>query len=137
VVLFMFFLLLLLIHAYSSMRDGYTRMGQGFFCVYSITSKPSFEQAIKFREQILRVKDRDKVPMVLVGNKSDLEYERQVTKMEGQALSRDFACPFIEASAKGNSNVEESFFELVRQVRKTGDRGTDKYKKKNGKCVLI
>ena len=37
------------------------RTGQGFLCVYSITSKGSFEEVASFREQILRVKDADKV----------------------------------------------------------------------------
>ena len=56
----------------------YMRSGQGFLCVYSITNRGSFEEISSFREQILRVKDADKVPMVLVGNKSDLDSERQV-----------------------------------------------------------
>merc|ERR1712008_124026 len=42
---------------YSAMRDQYMRTGQGFLCVYSITSKGSFEEIASFREQILRVKD--------------------------------------------------------------------------------
>ena len=46
---------------YSAMRDQYMRTGQGFLCVYSITSKGSFEEIASFREQILRVKDADKV----------------------------------------------------------------------------
>lgn len=96
---------------YSAMRDQYMRTGQGFLCVYSITSRSSFDEITSFREQILRVKvslaaaaaagtarrgvgrcslcapppqDADKAPMVLVANKSDLENERQVTTGEGQ-----------------------------------------------------
>ena len=55
------------------MRDRYMRTGQGFLLVYSITSRQSFEELETFREQILRVKDADKVPMVVVGNKIDME----------------------------------------------------------------
>ena len=61
------------------MRDQYMRTGQGFILVYAITSRSSFDEIASFREQILRVKDKDKVPMIIVGNKSDLEAERQVT----------------------------------------------------------
>ena len=46
---------------YSAMRDQYMRTGQGFLCVYSITNKATFEEIANFREQILRVKDADKV----------------------------------------------------------------------------
>ena len=75
---------------YSAMRDQYMRTGQGFLMVFSITSRSSFDEITSFREQILRVKDADKAPMVLVANKSDLENERQVTTGEGQ-VSRERA----------------------------------------------
>jgi GTPase SAR1 family protein len=43
------------------------RTGQGFILMYSITSLQSFEEIHHFYDQIIRVKDRDAVPMVLVG----------------------------------------------------------------------
>jgi GTPase SAR1 family protein len=58
------------------MRDQYMRTGQGFVMVYSIVSRASFEEITSFREQILRVKDKDHVPVLLAGNKCDLERER-------------------------------------------------------------
>lgn len=67
---------------YSAMRDQYSRSGEGFLMVYSITSRESFDELASFRDHILRVKDTDKVPMVVVGNKSDVaEKERQVRGM--------------------------------------------------------
>jgi len=105
---------------YSAMRDQYMRTGQGFLLVYAITSRGSFSEIVAFKEQILRVKDKDRVPMILVGNKSDLEPERQVTTGEGQDLARTFNAPFMESSAKTRVNVEEAFFELVREIRKSG-----------------
>jgi small GTP-binding protein len=64
---------------YSAMREQYMRTGEGFLLVYSITSRESFEEITTFQQQILRVKDKDYFPMVVVGNKSDLEHERKVT----------------------------------------------------------
>jgi small GTP-binding protein len=63
---------------YSAMRDQYMRTGQGFILTYAITSRSSFEEIANFREQILRVKDDDTAPIVICGNKCDLESERQV-----------------------------------------------------------
>ena len=103
---------------YSAMRDRFMRTGQGFICTYSITSRASFDELTSKREQILRVKDENKVPMVLVGNKIDLETARTVTAREGQELARSWDCPFFETSAKENINVEDSFYQLVREVRK-------------------
>lgn len=54
------------------------RTGEGFLLVYSITSRNSFEEISTFHQQILRVKDQDSFPVIVVANKCDLEYERQV-----------------------------------------------------------
>lgn len=58
------------------MRDQYMRTGQGFVMVYSVTSRSSFDEITSFREQILRVKDKDYVPVLLAGNKCDLARDR-------------------------------------------------------------
>ena len=124
---------------YSAMRDQYMRTGQGFLTVFAITSRSSFDEITAFREQILRVKDEDQVPMVVAGNKCDLEDERQVTTAEGQDLAKSFACPFFETSAKSRINVEEAFYALVREIRTSmggGDDGKAKKKKKGG-CSLL
>jgi len=117
---------------YSAMRDQYMRTGQGFVMVYSITSRSSFDEINAFREQILRVKDKDSVPLVLAGNKCDLASERQVTTNEGQELAKSFGCPFVETSAKARLNVEECFYGLVREIRKemVGDKKSATKKKK-------
>jgi small GTP-binding protein len=64
---------------YSAMREQYMRTGEGFLLVYSITSRESYEEIRTFQQQILRVKDKDVFPMVVVGNKLDLANERKVT----------------------------------------------------------
>lgn len=65
---------------YSAMREQYMRTGEGFLLVYSITSRQSFEEIVTFQQQILRVKDKDYFPIILVGNKCDLEKEREVSQ---------------------------------------------------------
>ena len=62
------------------MREQYMRTREGFLLVYSITSRQSFEEITTFQQQILRVKDKDYFPMVVVGNKCDLEGEREVSR---------------------------------------------------------
>jgi len=124
---------------YSAMRDQYMRTGQGFIIVYSITSRSSFDEVSQFREQILRVKDADKVPMVIAGNKSDLESDRQVTQVEGRDLAKSYVVPFFETSAKTRINVEESFFELVREIRRQEEKTPQvkKKEKKKGGCSIL
>ncbi|AEO60565.1 hypothetical protein MYCTH_2145069 [Thermothelomyces thermophilus ATCC 42464] len=103
---------------YSAMREQYMRTGEGFLLVYSITSRESFEEIRTFQQQILRVKDKDVFPMVVVGNKLDLASERKVSVEEGKALANEFNCMFLETSAKTNTNVEQAFFEVVRAIRR-------------------
>jgi GTPase KRas protein len=121
---------------FSAMRDQYMRTGQGFLMVYSITSRSSFEEITSFREQILRVKEDEKVGMVLVGNKCDLESARVVATSEGADLAKSFNCKFMESSAKARINVEESFFQLVREIRLQGAEPTGAEKAKGGKGKL-
>lgn len=102
---------------YSAMREQYMRTGEGFLLVYSIDSRSSLDELTSFYEQIQRVKESDNVPILIVGNKCDLENERQVSYEEGKQLAESFNCKFFETSAKQRINVEESFYELVRNVR--------------------
>ncbi|OWK16946.1 RAP1B [Cervus elaphus hippelaphus] len=93
---------------FTAMRDLYMKNGQGFALVYSITAQSTFNDLQDLREQILRVKDTDDVPMILVGNKCDLEDERVVGKEQGQNLARQWNnCAFLESSAKSKINVNE------------------------------
>jgi len=103
---------------FSAMREQYMRSGEGFLLVYSITSRNSFQFVKDLYQQILRTKDKDSFPVVLVANKSDLEYERQVGMNEGRELARKMNCKCIETSAKLRLNVDESFATIVREIRK-------------------
>ena len=113
------------------------RTGQGFLMVFAITSRSSFEELVGFKDQILRVKDADRVPMVVVGNKSDLESERQVSNQEGGDLARSFGAPFFETSAKTRVNVEECFYQIVREIRNQNGNKPDQKPKKKSKCLLF
>jgi len=103
---------------YRAMRETYLRTGEGFLMVFSITSRASFDEVRAYHQHILRVKDKDTFPVVVVGNKCDLEYERQVSMSEGRDVARQFQCRYIETSAKQRINVDEAFYALVREIRK-------------------
>jgi len=110
---------------YATLRDQWVREGQGFILVYSIASRATFDRLEVFRQSMRRVKRGDPIFM-LVGNKCDKTYEREVSKEEGAALARQFGCEFIETSAKTAQNVERLFMNLVRSLRQTRniERGT-------------
>ncbi|XP_040830764.1 ras-related protein Rap-2b isoform X2 [Ochotona curzoniae] len=115
------------IEQFASMRDLYIKNGQGFILVYSLVNQQSFQDIKPMRDQIIRVKRYERVPMILVGNKVDLEGEREVSYGEGKALAEEWSCPFMETSAKNKASVDELFAEIVRQMnyaaQPTGDEG--------------
>ena len=82
----------------------------------------SFEELKQIYESIHRVKDRDEetgaVPICLVGNKSDLSSEREVSKEEAEALAKKWRCAHFESSAKNRVNVIEPYHEAGRAARK-------------------
>ncbi|XP_058795205.1 ras-related protein Rap1 [Phymastichus coffea] len=121
---------------FTAMRDLYMKNGQGFVLVYSITAQSTFNDLHDLREQILRVKDTDDVPMVLVGNKCDLEDERVVGKEQGNNLARQYNCAFMETSAKAKINVNDIFYDLVRQINKKSPEKKTKQKKKS-LCLVL
>ena len=63
---------------FSAMREQYMRSGEGFLLVFDVTNRASFDELVKFHKQILRVKDRDEFPIMMVGNKADLDDQRSV-----------------------------------------------------------
>ncbi|RWS22842.1 ras-related protein M-Ras-like protein [Leptotrombidium deliense] len=113
------------------MREQYMRKGDGFLLVYSVTDPQSFENISHFYTQILRVKDRESYPMLLVANKVDLLHLRKVSEDDGRELAAKWKIPYMETSAKDPPlNIDAAFHEVVRIIRKQVS-GDSKKKKKD------
>ncbi|KAI9632384.1 small GTPase superfamily, partial [Dioszegia hungarica] len=103
---------------YGAMAAQWYKYAQGFLLVYSITDRVSYENLLLLHQDILRVKDRPSVPVIVVSNKCDLASQRMVGQIEGRDLARSFGAPFIECSAAEGVNVDVAFRQLVKLVRK-------------------
>lgn len=102
---------------FTAMRELYIKSGKGFLLVYSVTEENSLKELLALREQVLRIKDTDNVPMVLIGNKCDLEEDRVLSIDDGIKVSQDWGLvPFYETSAMYKTNVDEAFVDVVRQI---------------------
>lgn len=103
------------------------KQGQGFLLVFSITSMSSLDELSELREQITRIKDDENVPIVIVGNKSDLEEDRAVPRARAFALSQTWGnAPYYETSARRRANVNEVFIDLCRQIIRKDTQGNGK-----------
>lgn len=101
------------------------KQGQGFLLVFSITSASSLNELSELREQITRIKDDEKVPLVIVGNKSDLEEDRAVPRARAFGLSQSWGnAPYYETSARRRANVNEVFIDLCRQIIRKDQQGS-------------
>ncbi|KAK0666302.1 ras family-domain-containing protein [Cercophora samala] len=104
-----------------AMRDLFLKSGQGFLLVFSIASRSSFDELATLREEILRIKDDDMIPIVMVGNKADLEDQRAVDRARAFSVSRSWNAPYYESSARTRTNVDEVFIDLCRQLLRRED----------------
>ncbi|XP_062842622.1 GTP-binding protein REM 1 [Trichomycterus rosablanca] len=98
-------------------QDYCMQVGTAYIIVYSITDRSSFESASELRIQLRRIRQADNVPIILVGNKSDLVRSREVAVEEGRSCAVVFDCKFIETSASLHHNVQELFEGIIRQIR--------------------
>ena len=125
--------------------DRWVRSASTFVIMYSITSRSTFDEVMGFVDDIRRVYNAEYKPILLVGNKADLDTKRevpclclpvfcdgdlrcalsilthlstQVTTREGEELAASIdAWAFLETSAKTRGNLEETFYECVRASR--------------------
>ncbi|KAJ1898260.1 GTP-binding protein [Kickxella alabastrina] len=97
-----------------------------YVIAFSVAYRKSYDIAQVIRDKILDISGVESVAMVLVGNKSDLKEERQVSNSEAKELALKYKCPYIETSAKENSNIEEMFVKSVKIANKArGDEEED------------
>jgi GTPase KRas protein len=121
---------------YTCIRHHYMKDSHGFLLVFDITNKISFEDIEKFYKQIQEYKDTNNyIPIILCGNKYDLEINRQITNNEGIALANIYKCKYIEVSAKTRYNLELVWSELVREIVKSCQ--VKKTNKKLTKCTYL
>ncbi|ELP89899.1 hypothetical protein EIN_472770 [Entamoeba invadens IP1] len=132
----------------SAYREHNIHISDGFIVVYSITNSSSFYQVTHFIETIYRIFDKEsseRIPMVLCGNKCDMECNRIVTTKEGRKLAEELNILFYEVSAKNNINIKEVVNDLLREVNKHKNDvnttklhcDTNKYKNKSLNNIIF
>ena len=90
--------------------------------VYDITNKESFTNIIEWIEVCLEL-NKKSIYMILVGNKSDLSEQREVSIEEGQKLADKYGMKFFECSGKTGNNVEEIFYKSLDDIAKKIEQG--------------
>ncbi|CAI2377533.1 unnamed protein product [Moneuplotes crassus] len=108
--------------SFRSITRSYYRGSIGALLVYDITQRQSFENLQKWMEE-MKENAHSRMTIILVGNKTDLESERQVSYEEGQAFAKDNGLVFFETSAKCAYNVDKAFLSVTKDIYFNLERG--------------
>ena len=123
---------------------NYLKGTDGVILVFDLTNKETFDLLESWIEQLKQTNKTD-TSKILIGNKSDLVNERQVTTEDAQNFAESLKCKYYEASAKTGKNVTEALDEIAKiaftNVSKNEDRinsivldGKEHNKNKERKC---
>lgn len=114
---------------YRAITTAYYRGAQGVAIVYDTTSKKSFRNIRTWMRSLEQHAPRE-ISKVLVGNKCDLDSEREVSEDMGRDLADEYGTAFFETSAMTGHGVDACFMHLARQVKQrmdnAGSTGGDK-----------
>jgi len=108
----------------------------GYVIVYSVASRQSFDMVRIIRDKLLNHLGADSVPIMIVGNKNDVDTKKQrkISAEEGQALGQELNCGWIETSARNNTNVAKGFELMIAEIEKSQE--PDK-PAGGGKCAVM
>ena len=108
---------------YQYKMDSWISFGEGFLLVFEIDEIESFTLLKGKHDLILKEKNVAKCPMLLVGNKQDLEKERKVTYTEAKAQADSWGIEYMETSAETKFNCKEAFEKLAEKIVKAKSNG--------------
>ncbi|KAJ2939627.1 hypothetical protein O0L34_g14345 [Tuta absoluta] len=111
---------------YSIFPLQYSMDFHGYVLVYSITSSKSFQIVQIIYDKLLDMIGKIHVPIVLVGNKTDLHLERKISTEEGRRLAEKWKAAFVETSAKKNESVTDMFHSILTEIEKSDGHIQDK-----------
>ncbi len=101
--------------AYRKLRKLYLEGSQGALIVFDVTAQSSFDSLDEWIKSLIEIRG-DSVPMIIIGNKIDLEGQRVISQAQAVEFSKKFNSKYIETSAATGEKVEDAFKDLIMQI---------------------
>ena len=102
--------------------NSYYRGVAGFIIVFDLTKRESYNSINYWYNQIIENSDNEKMPILLIGNKSDLKSKRKVSFEEANMVAKTMNMIYFETSAKDDINIHKSFLSLVKKIYEDMDK---------------
>ena len=100
---------------FASITKNYYRGADGALIVYDITNKTTFDNVENWFNE-LKNACKEEAFIILIGNKNDLENQRQVSNNMLINLGKNLGIAVMETSAKDDYNINESFYLLIKEI---------------------
>jgi small GTP-binding protein len=100
---------------FRNIAQQYYNGADGIFLVFDVTDRNSYDKVSEWMKQILSFNTKEKIGIILLGNKVDSE-KRAVSEEEGKELASTFGIKYFETSAMNNYNLEEAFSAMVDEI---------------------
>ena len=100
---------------FRTITTSYYKGAHAILICFDITDRESFEHIRNWMADIDKFA-KEGVLRILVGNKCDLEHERQVRKEEGNEIANKYGIKYIETSAKDTINIEDLFVSTAKHL---------------------
>lgn len=110
---------------YRSITKQFFRKADAVIVMYDITEQTTFRSVQQWLTSVQEVAGKD-IAVLLVGNKTDMETEREVPRETGKRLAKDNNLVFYECSASSGHNVKESMLHLARILKEQEDKEKEK-----------
>ena len=115
--------------------SSYFKGAHGILLIFDITSRDSFKELENWLGEVER-NASSQILKILIGNKCDLEEEREISKDEGEAFAMRNGMQYIETSAKNNTNVDQAFEALAKIMVDYSNKKTPVMNEKNEKKTI-
>lgn len=119
---------------YKGITTAYFKNAHGILLVFAINSRKTFEQLDQWLQSI-KDSGRENIKLLLIGNKCDLENEREVTIEEAQKFAHKNNMKYLETSAKTDTNIDNAFKKIGELIVK--DLSSDSPKEGNKNSISL